>query len=198
MNLSESETKVNLMRAFAGECMARARYNLAASNAKSEGHYVISALFDYIAKQEQAHSTVFYNHLKELSGTNFDICAAYPIDVLDSTAKYLSAAVKNETEEYDSIYKSFGDTAKNEGFNSIANSFFSIAEIEKTHAQHFNEFLTALNGNKLYKSENGTIWICTNCGHIHIGTSAPESCPVCSHPQGYFVAESIAVFKNFN
>ncbi len=190
MNLASSNTRINLMRSFAGESMARNRYNLSASKAKSEGHYVIAALFDYTAKQEQAHATVFYNHLKELADTNFDIDAAYPINIYESTVKYLDAAVKNEYEEYETIYKTFGDTAKEEGFNAIANSFYLISNIERGHGDRFKIFADALKNSALYKSESDTIWVCTNCGHIHTGTSAPLSCPVCSHPQGYFVNDS--------
>ena len=96
MNLETSETKVKLMRSFAGESMARNRYNMAASKALSEGHHVIAALFDYTAKQEQAHASVFYKYLKDLSDTNFDITGAYPVNIYESTQKYLEAAVKNE------------------------------------------------------------------------------------------------------
>ena len=117
MDLQSSQTKINLMRAFAGESMARNRYNMAASTAFSEGHHAIGRIFDFTAKQEQAHATVFYGFLKDVNDTNFDICAAYPVNVYDTTQKHLEAAVKNEYEEYESAYKSFGDTAKAEGFN---------------------------------------------------------------------------------
>lgn len=190
MNLETSETKVNLMRSFAGESMARNRYNMAASKALSEGHHVIAALFDYTAKQEQAHASVFYKYLKDLSDTNFDISGAYPVNIYESTQRYLEAAVKNEYEEYDSIYKFFGETAKSEGFNAVANSFELIAKIERTHSDRFKMFLNALSKGELYKSQGDAVWLCTNCGHIHIGPSAPTVCPVCSHPQGYFLNEA--------
>lgn len=193
MNFNSSETKINLMRAFAGESMARNRYNMGASRAKSDGHYAIASLFDYTAKQEQAHATVFYNHLKEVNNSNFEINASYPVNVYDNTLQHLEAAVKNEYEEYETIYTSFGDIAKEEGFNAIANSFYMISNIERGHGDRFKLFADALKNSVLYKNETDTIWICTNCGHIHTGPAAPSLCPVCSHPQGYFVNDN---FKN--
>ena len=178
------------MRAFAGESMARNRYNMAASTAFSEGHHAIGRIFDFTAKQEQAHATVFYGFLKDVNDTNFDICAAYPVNVYDTTQKHLEAAVKNEYEEYESAYKSFGDTAKAEGFNTIANAFYKISEIEKIHGDRFDLFLKALQSSSLYKGGDDTIWVCTNCGHIHIGKKAPEMCPVCAHPQAYFMEKA--------
>jgi len=193
MNFSSSETKINLMRAFAGESMARNRYNLAASQAKTDGHHAIAYLFDYTAKQEQAHATVFYNHLKDVNNSHFDITASYPVNIYNTTVEHLEAAVKNEYEEYESVYKSFGDIAKEEGFNAIANSFYLISNIERMHGDRFKLFADALKNSDLYKAESDIIWVCTNCGHIHTGSSAPMQCPVCSHAQGYFVNDS---FKN--
>ena len=193
MNFGSSETKVNLMRAFAGESMARNRYNMAASQAKKDGHYAIASLFDYTAKQEQAHASVFYKFLKEVNDSHFDISASYPVNVYDNTIDHLDAAVKNEYEEYETIYKTFGDIAKNEGFNEISNAFYLISTIERTHGDRFKLFADSLKNSDLYKIESDAIWICTNCGHIHSGSSAPIMCPVCSHPQGYFVNDC---FKN--
>ncbi len=184
MEFANSETKINLMRAFAGESQARNRYNMAAQQAKKEKLIVVEKLFNYVACQEQAHATVFYDHLKEVNDTNFDICASYPINNYSSTADYLKAAVHNETEEYESAYKSFAETAKSEGFPVVAASFEMIAKIEKTHADKFNCTLQKLESNSLFSGEN--TWVCTNCGHVHVGSSAPEVCPVCRHAQGYF------------
>lgn len=189
MDLQSSQTKINLMRAFAGESMARNRYNMAATKAFSEGYHAIGRVFDFTAKQEQAHATVFYNFLKEVNDTNFDICASYPVNVYDSTEKHLEAAVKNEYEEHNSAYKAFGDTAKSEGFNTIANAFHMIGEIEKIHGDRFDSLLKLLKEGNLYKGNNESIWICTNCGNIHTGPSAPAACPVCAHPQGYYIQD---------
>ena len=193
MNLKQSETKLNLMCAFAGESQARNRYNMASSVAKKEGHYLISKIFDITASQEQAHATAFYNFLKEENDTNFDICASYPVNCYDTTQKHIESAIANEYEEYSSAYKTFSEIAKKEGFNEISNTFAMIAEIEKTHAERFEAMATLLREGSINKGENDSIWVCTNCGHIHTGPAAPMLCPVCSHPQGYFVSDS---FKN--
>lgn len=189
MNLKSSETKINLMRAFAGESMARNRYNMAASAANKEGHFAVGRIFDFTAKQEQAHATVFYNFLKEENDTHFDICASYPVNVYTKTEDLLKAAVHNEYEEYNDAYKNFANIAKEEGFNEISNAFNMIAEIERIHAERFEAVLTQLNDGKLYKCDADTIWVCTNCGHVHKGPTAPVACPVCSHAQGYFISD---------
>lgn len=189
MDFKSSETKINLMRAFAGESMARNRYNMAQSASNKEGHFAIGRVFDFTAKQEQAHATVFYNFLKEENNSNFDITASYPVNVYTKTEDLLKAAVHNEYEEYNTAYKGFSDIAKAEGFNEIANAFSKIAEIEKIHAQRFEQLLELLKNGKLYKNDSDTLWVCTNCGHIHSGTNAPVACPVCSHAQGYFVCD---------
>ena len=190
MDFKTSETKINLMRAFAGESMARNRYNMATSAANSEGNYVVGRIFKFTAKQEQAHATVFYNFLKDVNDTDFEISASYPVNVYTKTEDLLKAAVHNEYEEYNVAYKNFADIAKSEGFNEIANAFTMISEIEKIHAQRFEELLNLMQSGKLYKCDTNTIWVCTNCGHIHEGPTAPVVCPVCSHAQGYFVCDS--------
>lgn len=187
MNLKDSETRLNLMRAFAGESQARNRYNMAASVARKEGQYFISKIFDFTANQEQAHATVFYGFLKEINDTNFDFTASYPINCYDTTAKHIQAAVHNEYEEYNSAYKNFADIASKEGFNAIANAFTMIAEIEKIHAERFETIDRMIADGSLTKGNDQTIWVCSNCGHIHTGSAAPMMCPVCSHAQGYFV-----------
>ena len=190
MELKASETKINLMRAFAGESMARNRYNMAHSASGKEGHYAIAKIFDFTAKQEQAHATVFYNFLKEENDCIFDITASYPINVYTKTEDILKSSVHNEYEEHNNIYKNFAEVAASEGFNEISNAFAKIGEIEKIHAQRFENLLNALKGGTLCKSQADTLWVCTNCGHVHSGVSAPVACPVCSHAQGYFVRDS--------
>ncbi|MGI6778861.1 MAG: rubrerythrin [Acetivibrionales bacterium] len=194
MNFRESKTYVNLMRAFAGESQARNRYNIAASTAKKEGLYVVGAVFNYTADQERAHAKVFYQKLKEVAGDNISISGGYPVDYFDSTARTLRAAQHNELEEWKEVYKSFGAVAKEEGFTEIANIFDDIAKIEKTHADRFGKFAGELEDGTLFKRNEEIAWICTNCGHIHVGKEAPEVCRVCQHPQGFFMpfAESFA------
>ena len=189
LEFANSETKLNLMRAFAGESQARNRYNMAASVARSEGQHFISKIFDYTACQEQAHATVFYGFLKEVNDSEFDFTASYPINVYDTTKKQLEAAMKNEYHEFNDAYKSFAETAKAEGFNEISNAFNMIAKIEETHGKRFEELLRMLNDGTLTKGEANEIWVCSNCGHIHIGSIVPNICPVCSHNGGYFAKD---------
>ena len=191
MEFSKSETKINLMRAFAGESQARNRYNMASSQAKKDGYNIVSSLFDYIACQEQAHGTVFYEHLKQVNDENFTIDASYPVNVYSNTLDLLKAAKHNEMEEHDNIYKSFGEIAKDEGFPEIASSFEMIAKIEKIHAEKFGALINHIEKDTLFKRDSQIAWYCTNCGHIHTGPSAPQVCPVCKHARGYFLSEDL-------
>ena len=195
---SESETKINLMRAFAGESQARNRYWFAAECAKNNKQYVINAVFKFTAEQELAHAKVFYDYLKDFSGSNIKIDAAYPTDNYDNIGKHLEAAVHNELEEYNDVYKSFGDTARKEGFMQIASAFSNIADIEKVHAERFKLLADLLNENKLFVSDVSARWMCLNCGYIYSGTSVPDRCPVCSHERGYFIRVELAPYTGFD
>lgn len=126
-----SETKDNLMRAFAGESQARNRYTFAASQARKDGLHVIEAVFTFTANQEKEHAEIFYNHLKELSGETIVVDGGYPVDIYPDVKQLLLSAQHNEYEEYDPIYKVFGDKAKEEGFDKVAASFHMISAIEK-------------------------------------------------------------------
>ena len=189
MDFKKSETKINLMRAFAGESQARNRYNMAAKQAKKEGLVIVESLFNYVASQEQAHATVFYDHLKEVNDDHFFIEASYPVNNYTSTLDHLKAAVHNEMEEYQDVYKTFASVANDEGFPVVASSFEQIAQIEKTHADRFLSYANRIESNTLFSGNEQVAWLCTNCGHIHCGTSAPQNCPVCHHPRGYFLVE---------
>ncbi len=187
MPLENSVTMYNLMRAFAGESQARNRYNMASRDARNEGYEAIAKIFDATAYQEQAHATVFYGFLSEVNFKNFDITASYPVNVVKTTIEHLKHAVHNELDEYENVYKNFADIAKSEGFDNIAATFNMIAKIENIHAQRFKNLLDDFEDNKLYVKDGDQTWICTNCGHIHTGPSAPDVCPVCSEPRGYFL-----------
>ena len=187
---SESKTKQNLMRAFAGEGQARNRYTFAAEQARKEGKHAIADIFLYTADQERAHAGRYYELLKEVSGTNIFIDGSYPVDETKTLVQLLRAAEHNEQEEAKDGYPAFADVAKQEGFFEVAATFQQIAEIEAAHSQRFRKIADSLENNTFYMCENtdGTKkWICTNCGHIHEGKEAPALCPVCKHPQGYFL-----------
>lgn len=196
MNLADSKTKENLMRAFAGESQARMRYTFAASTARQQKLPVIEAVFTYTAGQEKEHAEIFYDFLKEFSGETIRIGdAGYPVDPSGDVAKLLRAGQHNEYEEHDVVYKAFGDTAAEEGFPRIADAFHQIAAIEKTHGDRFGMLADMLEQNKLFVSDVETGWVCLNCGHIHIGRQAPPVCPVCHHEQGYFIRLELAPYQ---
>lgn len=196
VDFKNSVTKDNLMRAFAGESQARNRYTFAASQAKKEHLHVIEAVFTYTANQEKEHAEIFYKHLKELAGETIHVDGGYPVDLTDDVSKLLRMAQHNEYEEHDPVYKAFGEKAKEEGFDQVANSFFMIAEIEKIHGDRFGRFAEWMEQKKLFKEEEKTRWICLNCGYIYEGEAAPAKCPVCEHDQGYFIRLSHSPFEN--
>lgn len=189
-----SETAKNLMRAFAGESQARNRYTFAAGVAKNEGLPVVQAVFTFTADQEKEHAEIFYDYLKELNGDTIFIDGGYPVNVYDRSLDHLKAARHNEYEEYEDVYRTFGNIAKEEGFAQIANSFHMIAEIEKIHGDRFQLFAEYLEKHQLFVSEVETGWMCLNCGYVYHGTSAPAKCPVCRHEQGYFIRLELAPY----
>lgn len=195
MELKNSKTKENLLKAFAGESQARNRYEYASEIAKKEGLYIIQELFKYTAEQEKAHAEVYYNELKMFNGENIDINGSYPIGNYDDTLKLLKDAEHNEFEEYSSVYKDFAAIAKSEGFLPIAKIFENIASIEKIHSERFKKYFSLLENGMLFKDNIEIKWICTNCGYIYEGKEAPKICPVCSYPQGYYMRFSESSFN---
>ncbi len=187
MDFKNSETKKNLLRAFAGESQARNRYTFAASQARKQNLYVIEAVFNFTAGQEKEHAEVFYNFLSSEAGENIAIDGSYPIDISDSMISLLESAHHNEYEEYGDVYKSFAEVAENEGFREVAATFRNIAEIEKVHGDRFQKFAQLLKEDKLFVSDVSTKWMCLNCGFIYEGTNVPPACPVCRHDRGYFI-----------
>ena len=198
MEFSKSITKDNLMRAFAGESQARNRYTFAASQAKKNGMYVVSAVFAFTASQEKEHAEIFYNHLREMAGKNILIDGGYPVDLSDNVVDLLSMAQHNEYEEHDDVYKNFGDKAREEGFDQIAAVFHQIAEVEKIHGDRFGRFAQLLKEGRLFVSDVEEEWMCLNCGFVFRGTKAPEICPVCRHDQGYFIRFNLVPFLGKN
>lgn len=194
VEFKNSETKDNLMRAFAGESQARNRYTFAAGQAREQKQQAIAQVFLYTANQEKEHAEIFYKHLKELGGENICVDGCYPVDITDDLEKLLRMAQHNEYEEHDDVYKKFGEKAKEEGFLKVAASFQMIAEIEKYHGDRFGKFAEWMENNKLYVSDVKTGWICLNCGYIYEGEQAPEKCPVCDHDKGYFIRLELSPF----
>ncbi len=182
------------MRAFAGESQARNRYLIAAAEADNKGLQAVAAVFRMTADQELAHAKIFYDHLRQLAGQTVTIDGGYPIDSGLSVPALLEAARHNEYEENDPVYPAFAACAKEEGFLPVWQSFTDIAAIERTHGDRFGRFAKLMQEGKLFADDQSVAWMCLNCGHIHTGTAAPEICPVCHHPQGFFVRQDMAPF----
>ena len=196
VDFCQSETKDNLMRAFAGESQARNRYTMAAEQAKNQGHHVIEQIFTFTADQEKEHAEIFYNHLKEMAGKTIQIDGGYPVDISNDIGQLLRMAQHNEYEEHDEVYKKFAEKALEEGFPQIAASFKLIGEVEKYHGDRFGKFAKYWEENKLFVREVEVGWMCLNCGHIAHGNLAPKACPVCREGQGYFIRLALAPFES--
>ena len=170
--LKGTQTEANLAAAFAGESQARNKYTYFASKAKKEGYVQIAAIFEETAKNEQEHAKMWF---KLLNG-----------GAIGSTAENLKEAAEGENYEWTDMYAGFAKTAREEGFNEIADLFDGGAAIEKEHEERYKKLLANVEGGLVFSKEGDVIWQCSNCGHIVIGKKAPEVCPVCAHPQAYF------------
>lgn len=194
-NFIESQTRVNLMRAFAGECQARQRYYMAALTAEQQKLIGIGRLFRYTAEQEERHAIVFFKQLKASAGQNIDISAGFPADVFDGLQELLDAAAHGEEQEFSVVYPDFAKIARDEGYPDVAAKFEMIGKIENSHLERFKYYADLMRSDKLFRSDSTEeVWICLNCGHIHTGSEPPRQCPVCSSEQGYFIREKEAPF----
>ena len=172
MELKGSKTEKNLMTAFAGESQARNKYTYFASRAKKDGYEQIAAIFQETADNEKEHAKMWF---KLLNGGE-----------IGNTAENLQAAADGENYEWTDMYAEFAKVAKEEGFNHIAYLFEEVAKIEKEHEERFKKLLENVEEGKVFEAGEVKIWKCRNCGHIVVGTKAPEVCPVCNHPKAYF------------
>ncbi len=182
-DLKGTKTEANLLKAFAGESQARNRYTYFASKAKKEGYNQIMSIFLETADNEKEHAKVFF---KFLQGGEVEITASYPAGVIGSSLDNLKAAAAGENEEYTVLYPEFAKIAEEEGFKEIARRFKMIAKVEAEHEKRFLNLLENIEKDKVFKKENPVKWKCGNCGYIHEGEEAPEKCPACEHPKGYF------------
>ena len=183
MKLENSETLQCLLKAFAGESEARNRYTFYSKVAKKEGYEQISAIFTDTAENEREHAKLFYKFIPE--GKHKIIDGEYPFS-LGNTLENLIAASEGEREEWEIIYKNSAQIAKEEGFEDIEKLFNGIIGIEKHHSHRFETLAEELKNGTLFSKAEQTQWICRKCGHIQISKCAPNKCPVCDHPQGYF------------
>ena len=172
MELKGSKTEQNLMTAFAGESQARNKYTFFASQAKKDGYEQIAAIFQETADNEKEHAKLWF---KLLNG-----------GAIESTEENLKAAAAGENYEWTDMYAEFAKTAKEEGFARIAYLFEEVGKIEKEHEERYLKLLENVKEGKVFEAGEVKIWKCRNCGHIVVGTSAPEVCPVCNHPKAFF------------
>ena len=170
MNLKGSKTEQNLMTAFAGESQARNKYTYFASVAKKEGYEQIASIFLETAENEKEHAKLWFKALGELGNTK----------------ENLLAAAQGENYEWTDMYEGFAKTAEEEGFPELAEKFRMVGEIEKHHEERYRALLKNVETAKVFEKSEVKVWECRNCGHIIVGTKAPEVCPVCNHPQSYF------------
>ena len=171
-SIKGTKTEANLLAAFAGESQARNKYTYYASQAKKDGYEQISAIFLETADNEKEHAKMWF---KALNGGK-----------VPGTIQNLKDAASGENYEWTEMYKEFAKTAREEGFNEIAEAFEGVAAIEKEHEERYLALLKNIEDGLVFKKDKVAIWKCRNCGHIHVGAKAPEVCPVCNHPRSYF------------
>ena len=194
MNLQNTKTLTNLMRAFAGESLARNRYDFAAEQAETDGLPVIAAVFRYTAGQEKEHAEIFADYLRRGGVDSLPLSGDFPVDTAADTLALLAAAAKNEAKEHAEVYPAFAATARDEGFGEIARKLEMIAQVENCHAGRFEAFRKLLEENRLFVSDTACGWICLNCGHEFNAKAAPQSCPVCGEA-GYFIRVEMSPYS---
>ena len=165
-----TKTEKNLWEAFAGESQARNKYTYFASVAKKAGYEQIAALFLETAENEKEHAKLWFKALGELG----------------TTEENLLHAAEGENAEWTDMYERMAREAKEEGFDELAFKFAAVAKIEKRHEERYRRLAELLKNKTVFTKTDEQIWICRNCGHVHVGVKAPELCPVCAHPQSYF------------
>lgn len=189
MDIKGTKTEKNLWAAFAGESQARNKYTYFASKAKKEGYEQISAIFQETADNEKEHAKRIYKFLlagfKDELPATIEINASYPV-AQGTTLENLKTSAGGENEEWSELYPEFAKIAEEEGFSEIASAFNMIASAEKRHEIRFQKLAENIANNKVFSKDNEILWKCGNCGYVHKGTSAPDICPACVHPQAYF------------
>ena len=165
-----TQTEKNLQEAFAGESQARNKYTYFASVAKKEGYEQIAEIFLKTADNEKEHAKMWF---KELQG-------------IGSTIDNLKQASDGENFEWTDMYEKFAETAEQEGFVELAQKFRAVAQIEKAHEERYRALLKNIETAQVFEKSEVKVWECRNCGHIVVGTKAPEVCPVCDHPKSFF------------
>ncbi len=172
MELKGSQTEKNLMIAFSGESEARNKYTYYASQARKDGYEQIAAIFEETAGNEREHAKIWF---KQLLGGK-----------VPGTLENLKAAAKGENYEWTEMYANFAKVAQEEGFTELARLFASVAEVEKHHEERYLTLVKNIETGIVFAREGQKVWLCRNCGHLHVGDVAPDICPTCDHPQSFF------------
>ncbi|WP_350344101.1 rubrerythrin [Proteinivorax tanatarense] len=170
MNLKGSKTEKNLWEAFSGESQARNKYDYWAKVAKKEGYEQIAGLFEETAHNEKAHAKQIFKYLNGIT----------------TTTDHLKAAAEGENYEWTTMYNEFEKTAREEGFDKIADFFKEVAEVEEEHEKRYRHLLKMVEEGKVFKREEKIEWKCRNCGYVHAGTTPPELCPACFHSKAHY------------
>ncbi len=181
--LQGTKTEQNLLKAFAGESQARMRYDYFSRQAKKEGLEQIASLFEETMLNEREHAKRFFGFLE---GRPVEITATYPAGKIGTTLENLKAAADGEKEEWTDLYPAFAQTAEVEGFKEIASAFRLIAKVEKAHEERYRKLFDNLEAGRVFEREGIMIWKCRNCGYLHEGKKAPQTCPACLHPRSFF------------
>ncbi len=171
MNFKGSQTEANLLAAFAGESQARNKYTYYASAARKEGYQQIADIFEETADNEKEHAKLWFKYLHN--------------GEVPKTEENLKDAAAGENYEWTDMYKKFAEVADEEGFAEIAEAMRQVAKIEKDHEDRYNALLKNVQDKKVFEKDEVVVWICKNCGHVHVGKFAPQECPTCKHPQAY-------------
>ncbi|MCB2181897.1 MAG: rubrerythrin family protein [Desulfobulbaceae bacterium] len=182
-SLKGTQTEKNILTAFSGESQARNRYTYFASKAKKEGYVQISDIFSETADQEKEHAKRLF---KLLEGGEVEITGSFPAGVIGTTAENLAEAAAGENYEHTTMYPNFAKTAREEGFNDIADIFMAIAVAEKQHEKRYVELKANIEAGRVFKRDDKQTWRCRNCGYLHEGEGAPDMCPACAHAQAHF------------
>ena len=182
-SIKGTKTEKNLLASFAGESQARNRYTYFASVAKKAGFEQIAAIFLETAENEKEHAKRYF---KFLEGGEVEITAAYPAGIIGDTVANLEAAAAGENLEWTKLYKEAAETAREEGFDEVAEVFKEISEVEEEHEKRYRKLIKNIQDGKVFKKDETVKWKCRNCGYVHEGKEAPEECPACAHPQAHY------------
>ena len=184
-SIKGTKTEKNLLAAFAGESQARNRYTYFASAARKEGYEQIANIFIETAENEKEHAKIFFKHLE---GGEVTITAGYPAGSIKDTRADLEAAAAGENMEWATLYSGFANTARDEGFPEVSDTFDQVLKVEKFHEARYRKLIANITKKEVFRKKESVKWHCTNCGYVLEDAHAPDKCPACKHPQAYYEA----------